>query len=101
MHWLQCYFFGEGRNRILPQCETALTVLRVHCYFPKKEEKLNRSIKDNINGKQGTVVFSKEKARTENTSVKNTINSTRGTVLFSQERGNLNNPVKNRVKYTG
>ena len=64
----------------------------------KAREQLKYLSENSVNGTRGTVLFSKERRRTENTSMKNSVNYPKGTVLFSKKGGDLNNPVKNSVK---
>ena len=60
---------------------------QVGALFQKNLNNLNNPVKNSVNGTLGTLLFFKERGRTENTSVKNSVNGTEITVLFSKEIG--------------
>ena len=77
--------FYQERLKVNDPVKNSINGTTLHGSFLGEGEEVENSTKS----KQGTVIFSYERGRTENTSVKNSVNNTQGTVLFSPESGKL------------
>ena len=75
--------FSKERAKLkIAQSKIALTVPWWNAIFREKRKAENRSVRNSINGTQGT-------EENLNHPVKNGVNGTQGTMLFSQERAKL------------
>ena len=55
--------FQERVRLSINLSKVALTIHRLHCYFPRKNETENSLVKNNVKSRQIAVLFSKEGVR--------------------------------------